>query len=120
MESMPSTCFLGNAGSLYAQRHNPFIYFDAIRTNATRCNKIVPFPELATDLADKATTPNLVWITPNLCNDMHDCNVTTGDTWLNHNLPTIFNSPAWTSQNSLLVITWDEGVGNSNQVPTLV
>ncbi len=39
MEDMPSPCFVGNAGS-YAQKHNPFIYFDDIRTNAARCANI--------------------------------------------------------------------------------
>lgn len=120
MESMPVPCTIGDAGTRYAQKHNPFIYFDDIGTNPTRCNKIVPYSELAADLTIKATTPNFVWITPNLCDDMHNCTVSTGDSWLRNNLPTILYSPAWTSQRSLLVITWDEGFGSSNQIPTLI
>ena len=120
MESMPSACFVGDSGDLYQQKHNPFIYYDDIRTNAARCNKVVPFSELAGDLAQTSTTPNYIWITPNMCNDMHDCSVSKGDSWLNNNLPTIFNSPAWTTENSLLLITWDEGSSDSDQVATLV
>lgn len=120
MESMPSACFVGDSGTLYRQKHNPFIYYNDVRTNPTRCNKIVPYSRLAGDLAQTSTTPNYVWITPNMCNDMHDCSVSTGDTWLKNNLPTIFNSPAWTTQNSLLLITWDEGSSSDYQVATLV
>ncbi len=120
MESMPSACFVGDAGPLYRQKHNPFIYYDDIRTVAARCGKIVPYSQLAGDLSQTGTTPNYVWITPNMCNDMHDCSVSTGDTWLSNNLPTLFNSPAWTTQNSLLMITWDEGTRSDNQVATLV
>src|SRR5262249_32700287 len=50
MEDLPSTCFLGNQGQ-YAQRHNPFIYYDDIRLNPTRCAKIVPFTQFAQDLS---------------------------------------------------------------------
>ncbi|HET7488016.1 MAG TPA: alkaline phosphatase family protein [Acidimicrobiales bacterium] len=120
MESMPSPCFVGDA-SPYAQKHDPFIYFDDVRLNATECNKVVPYTSLAGDLASAATTPSYGWITPNLCNDMHDCSIATGDTWLADNVPAILNSPAFTTQNSLLVITFDEDDSSqSNQVATLV
>lgn len=120
MESMPSSCFVGDYGLGYAQKHDPFMYFDNIRTNPARCNQVVPLPRLASDLSSSATTPNLVWITPNVCNDMHYCGVILGDLWLHEHLPHIFKSPAWTNQNSLLLLTWDEGAGLSNQVATLV
>src|SRR5579859_1255068 len=120
MESMPSPCFVGNSGSLYAQKHDPFIYYDDIRTDPARCNQLVPFSQLANDLGQTSTTPNYVWITPNLCNDMHDCSISTGDGWLQANLPAIFDSPAWKTQNSLMFITWDEGLTDNNQVATLV
>jgi hypothetical protein len=32
-----------------------------------------------------------------------------GDTWLSHVLPLIFKSPAWTTERSLLIVSWDEG-----------
>ena len=120
MESMPSPCFVGDSGT-YAQKHDPFIYYNDIRLNLTECNKVVPYSSFASDLASTATTPNYAWVTPNLCDDMHDCSIATGDTWLSQNVPTILNSPAFTTQNSLLLITWDEDDGTqNNQVPTLV
>lgn len=120
MESMPSNCFIGSSGD-YAQKHDPFIYFDDIRSNPNRCNNIVPLTQLESDLAVTTTTPNFIWISPNLCNDMHNCSVATGDTWLSQEVPRILSSLAFVTQRSLLVITWDEGEGsNGNQVPTIL
>jgi acid phosphatase len=119
-ESMPSNCFLGNSGE-YAQKHNPFVYYDDIRLNSTECNKDVPYTQLSTDLASAATTPSYAWITPNLIDDMHDGTVAQGDTWLSQNVPAILNSPAFTTQHSLLMITWDEDDGSQgNQVPMIL
>jgi len=109
MEDMPSPCFVGDAIPLYKQKHNPFIYFDTVRTNPARCNKIVPFTQFVTDMQTNAV-PNFVWITPNMCNDMHDCPVSVGDTWLKTWVPTILQSPAW-KDNGALFITFDEGSG---------
>src|SRR5207253_1534614 len=81
MEDLPSPCFLGDAYP-YAQKHDPFIYFNDIRTNPAECSKIVPFTQFTTDLATASGTPNYVWITPNLCNDTHDCSISQGDAWL--------------------------------------
>jgi acid phosphatase len=120
MESMPSPCYLTSSGT-YVPRHNPFIYFDDIRTNATRCNShVVPYSVFASDLVSAATTPNYSMIVPNLCNDMHDCSIIAGDIWLKNNLPPILNSPACTVDNCLLILTWDEDDSSqSNQVLTI-
>lgn len=106
MESMPSPCFLGDAYP-YMQKHDPFIYFNDVRNNPTRCGNIVPLAGLAGDLSG-GTVPDFVWITPNMCHDMHDCSVATGDTWLSQEVPLILASSAW-KQGGALFITWDEG-----------
>lgn len=106
-ESMPSTCFLGDAAPLYRQKHNPFIYFDNVRNNPARCAKIVPFTAFQTDLAANAL-PDFVWITPNMCHDAHDCPVSTANEWLQSVVPQIVESPAW-KDNGALFITFDEG-----------
>ncbi len=123
MESMPALCSPGDSGDgLYVQHHNPFYYFDDIRTNPSECGKIVPFSGFGSDISSAATTANYVWISPNNCNNMHDCSIGTGDTWLSRTVPAILGSPAFTSQNSALFITWDEDDSstNSNKVATLV
>jgi phospholipase C len=123
---MPNPCYLGDAGSLYRQKHNPFIYFDSIRKNTARCNKIVPLTQLDTDLKNN-TVPDYTWITPNMCNSMHDCSVSTGDAWLKTWVGKILATPAW-QQNGVLFITFDEGktdagcctLANGGQIVTLV
>lgn len=119
MESMPSSCFLGST-NLYAQKHDPFVYFNDIRENKNRCKNVVALTSLNSDLSS-ASAPNFIWITPNICNDMHDCSTQTGDKWLSKEVPVILNSKAFKNGNSLLVITWDEAENsNSNRVPTII
>jgi phosphatidylinositol-3-phosphatase len=107
MESMPSPCFLGNSGT-YAQKHNPFVYYDDIRTNSARCTSMdVPLTQFDTDLANNHL-PDYAWITPNLCNDGHDCSNSVADSFLGSEVSKILASASF-DQNSLLVITFDEG-----------
>jgi len=119
MEDMPRACFSGSRGS-YAQKHNPFAYFDDVRNDPQRCQSVVPYADLAKDLAS-GTLPSFVWITPDLCHDMHDRGVATGDRWLAQNVPALLNSPAFTQQSSLLAIVWDEDDGSAaNRVPLIL
>jgi hypothetical protein len=111
MESMPSPCFAGNKKP-YAQKHNPFIYYDNIRNNPARCNKIVPLTQLDADLKAN-TVPNFVWITPNLCDDTHECPIETGDQWLQTWAPKLLASQAW-KDHGVLFITYDEGEGDAS------
>jgi phosphatidylinositol-3-phosphatase len=119
MEGMPSPCFVGSA-DLYAQKHNPFVYFDPIRTDPARCSRIVPYDQLAGDFATPAGAPNFAFITPNLCNDGHDCPLSTTDAWLASEVPALLSSPAFTGSRSLLAITYDEGEGGSDRVATIL
>jgi phosphatidylinositol-3-phosphatase len=107
-ESMPSNCLGSNSGE-YAVRHNPPPYF----TSLSGCSTLdVPYTQLATDLANN-TLPAFLFVTPNLIDDMHDGTINNGDTWLSSNLPTILNSPEYTSGSTAVFITWDEGTGGS-------
>ena len=118
-ESMPAPCTAENSG-LYAVKHNPFMYYPSVTNNAGSCSShVVPLNQLAEDLKTASSLPNYVFISPNLCHDMHNCPVQTGDAWLSQQVPTILSSPAFTTQNSLLVITWDEGEGDNNTVSTI-
>jgi phosphatidylinositol-3-phosphatase len=120
MESMPQPAYVGDAYP-YLQKHDPFVYYDDIRANPTEFANVVPYTQLATDLAGAASTPDFGWITPNMLDDMHDGTVAQGDTWLSQNVPALLSSPAFTTQRSLLFITWDENDDSpGNQVPTLV
>jgi hypothetical protein len=111
LEGMPSACFVGDSYP-YMQKHNPWIYYNDIRTNAARCSAhVVPLSQLGTDLG-AGSVPNYVWITPDMCNDMHDCSIATGDSWLSKQVPAIVNSSAF-QNGGVLFITWDEGNTNA-------
>lgn len=107
-ESMPSNCDKSNSGE-YAVRHDPPPYFTSLAGCST---KDVPYSQLATDLAGNAL-PAFSFITPNLIDDMHDGTVAQGNTWLSNNLPKILSSPEYTSGNTAVFITFDEGGGGS-------
>jgi hypothetical protein len=111
---------------LYAQKHNPFMYFEGIRTNTNRMAKIVPFTTFAMDMMSPAAKiPNFVWISPNQCNDMHSvttanamalgipgCDVDStdiaiGDTFVKNTVTAIMGSAAW-ADGAAIVIVWDE------------
>lgn len=112
---------------LYAEKHNPFMYFTNIRGSASRMANIVPLPQLDYDLATN-NVPNLVWISPDQCNDMHgvsdgsplgypNCSypasgldhgaIQLGDAFLKETVTKIMSSRAWT-KDSIMVIVWDE------------
>jgi hypothetical protein len=75
MESMPS---VGDAtdqqypanAALYVNKHNPFVLFTDIKSNAARLQHVKPYAQFADDMASK-DVPSFVWISPNQCHDMH-------------------------------------------------
>jgi phosphatidylinositol-3-phosphatase len=120
MESMPSPGYIGDAYP-YMQKHDPFIYYDDLREDPKQLACVVPYTQLATDLASAATTPSFGWITPNMLHDMHDGTVAEGDSWLSEQVPALLGSPAFGEHPSLLLITWDENDDSpGDQVATLV
>ncbi len=109
-EDMPQPCYLTDT-SLYFPKHDPFIYFDPIRTNTERCQThVVPLTELESDLSS-GNLPNFLFITPNICNDAHDCSVKTADAWLGKYVDWLMGN-AEMAKDGLIVLTWDEGQGD--------
>ena len=106
MSSMPSRCYTGPDTDLYVRRHNPFMYYEDIAKNPARCDRVVPFDEMAGDMQD-GVLPTFVWITPNLCEDMHDCPVSSGDQFLAQQVPALLDQ---LGPSGVLFITFDEGV----------
>jgi hypothetical protein len=116
-ESMPSDCDT-SAASPYAVKHNPAAYFVGLRASCMQ-HDIPLAGNLPHDIA-AGTLPSFSFITPNLCNDMHDCSVHTGDAWLATWIPRLLSGPNYQAGNTLIVLTWDEGVGSVNRIPTIV
>jgi hypothetical protein len=109
-QNVPAGCFTGSVArggpdgpGTYARKHEPAISFTDIARRPTRCADIQDFRHFSPSAAD------FELIVPNMCNDMHDCSTAHGDAFLRRFLPRILTSPAMAG--SLLVVTWDEGVG---------
>lgn len=117
VESMPRNCATSPDGR-YAVKHNPAAYYTALRPSCERSD--VPLEgNLARDVAD-GSLPSFAFITPNLCSDTHDCSVNTGDRWLAQWIPKILSGPNYRASDTVLVLTWDEGTGSDNLIPTIV
>lgn len=125
MESMPSSGFLGDqfpsaAPRLYAQKHNPFVYFSDIATNPSRLNKIQPL-STTTFAAAVAHPANFEYLVPNQCNDMHGTTTCTnldallkqGDATVKALVNSITSAPTFTSRSAVFVV-WDEDDYSSN------
>jgi phospholipase C len=105
MEGMPEPCFTGAEDGTYVKRHNPFLYFPSVVSEADLCNQVVPAERLETDLRD-ATLPAFGWLTPDLCHDAHDCPLREADRYLAATVPTVLSH---LGRHGFLVLTFDEG-----------
>lgn len=129
-ESMPTVGFLGSVfidptsgGTLYAQKHNPFVYFSSVATNPNLLSKIKPFDLAAfqTELNNPHMMPRFVYIVPNQCNDQHStkgctddvANLKLGDNFLKNTVTAIQHSPSFTDRSAIFV-TWDENDFSGN------
>jgi hypothetical protein len=124
MEGAPSPCFLATyGGNDYASKHNPFRYFNDVRSSRSLCSHLRPFGDLAATLRrPAAAVPSFIWVTPTLCHDGHDCSTGVAATWLTGFVNQVTASAAFKS-GGLLIITWDEGfgsLGGGGQVATFV
>jgi phospholipase C len=141
MENLPSpgseveyapTLSDGTIIKLYAQKHNPFMYFSDINSPGNpRLNQIVPYEgNFSADL-QHGTVPNFSFISPNQCHDMHGISpssaalvglptcgfpdsgldhgaIQLGDQWLQQTVTAIKQSSAWRKGKSEIIIAWDE------------
>lgn len=122
------------ANALYAQKHNPFIYFDQLAKDPSRLAKLKTFDALPLDLA--ATAPNFSFIVPNQCHDGHGLPTCRDEAQLQRDydafvastVALIRSSKNWT-ENSAIVITFDEGESShkseaaaktDNRIPAIV
>jgi YVTN family beta-propeller protein len=87
----------------------PMTYFASVRDRPAYCAAhLLPLQAMSHDLASAATTPNFAWVAPNDCTDMEGCGIRAGDRFLASELGEIMRSPAWRTQRSLAIITFDE------------
>jgi acid phosphatase len=99
-------------GLSYVRRHNPFVTFDDIRTNAARCAHLVDEQAFAADVA-AGTLPQYAFYVPDLIHDGHDSSIATAGAWLTGFLqPLLADAP--TMAGTLIVVTYDEGSGTAD------
>ena len=93
----------------YWDDDQPMMYFKDVRERPSYCAAhLVPAESLPGDLRRASTTPDFAWIAPDDCFDMEGCGVAAGDGFVRQELGLIMRSPAWTTQRSLAIITFDE------------
>ncbi len=126
---------LGGGGYSTPTDRTPFLAFSDIYNNPARvASHIFDVSQMATDLADSATTPNFAWLAADEATNMegpisnlqgivswaisqlttHQYNVKAGDEFLQSTLPIIFNSAVWQdpTQKSAIFLTFDEDFNN--------
>jgi phospholipase C len=119
-QSMPRAGWLGitwpKSGSptLYAQKHNPFVYFTDIASNSKRLANILPLTD-ETLGRTLAKPPTFTYIVPDQCHDMHGTSTCTnfdallekGDDTVASIVNAITGAPTFTA-NSVVFVVWDE------------
>lgn len=106
-EDLPFPGFTGISYANYVRRHNPIIDFTDTCAAGQKTNS-VPFTQLATDIANRAT-PNYAYVTPNLQDDAHDGTLAAADSWLSGHLPAILSLPEFQpGGDGLMFIVFDE------------
>ena len=103
----------------------PPMYFADVRNRPAYCSAhVVPLESMTSDLSRTSRTPNFTWVGINDCDDMEGCGIRAGDRFLANQLGQIMRSPAWRTQRSLAIITFDEDAYDHEhppqRVPTLV
>lgn len=128
-ESLPKTGALASVapshaeGELYAQKHNPFAYFDSFVEKPERLARMKPYADLTSDLA-AGQAPNFALIVPDLCHDGHgaqtcrdrDQLIRDYDEFTQEAVAAIRASSAWT-KNVAIVVTFDEGARSLYDAP---
>ncbi len=105
-ESYPGHCFTGMHSGTYARKHEPFMSFKNISTDAARCSHIVNASELDGDIR-KGTLPDYSLYIPDMNNDGHDTTVAYANDWLKKAFGPRLSDPAFT-RGMLFVVTFDE------------
>jgi acid phosphatase len=108
-ELLPQPGFLGCADGAYKRKHNPLSNWKSL---VAFNQPFSAFPQ------DFAKLPTVSLVVPDQLNDMHDGTIAQADTWLSQNIE---QYAKWSlSHNSLLIVTWDEDNGKSdNNIATI-
>ena len=111
-ESMSSPCQVATRGS-YDNFHNPFILYQDIRYNTSRCDAHIVNSAAFNSSVANGTLPAFSYYIPNKYDDCAKSNLTVCDNWLRNFLTPILNSthPAVRklAASTVFFIVYDEG-----------
>ena len=119
-EDLPAVGAVDCIAGAYARKHNPWVNWQSSPVNTVPAQRNRPLTDFPTDFG---TLPTVSIIVPNQQNDMHDGQdpdrIHRADQWLQARLERYVE---WAqTHNSLLIITWDEDNGKSeNHIPTIL
>lgn len=120
-ESMPSACDKSDSGNYYV-KHNPAAYYSNLALSCSHRDLslgTLSSSPLIKAFQSETTAPAFTFVTPNICDDMHGALqclfnlVQSGDSWLKSWLPAITATPVYQSNDTAIVIVWDEGAFGS-------
>lgn len=112
-------CFAGDSHGKYRRKHNPFVSFDNIRNNASRCGNIVNADQLWTDI-ESEVLPRFIFYTPDISNDGHDTGLAEGASWAYKFVNRLLDYQVMRDE-TLIVLTYDEGLlVGENKIFTLL
>ena len=132
----PEKCLgIPDSDPLYASKHNGVVNFANLQT-PSELAKMTPMGQLSSDLST-GQVPNFSYIVPDMCHDMHGAppycvdsgnGKTPGDTWLTatgdafvgQTVNQITSSPVWSTGNTAIVITFDEGSSGTSKTANIV
>jgi Phosphoesterase family len=112
-EAYPGHCFLGERSGTYVRKHVPFLSFENVQKDPSRCANIVEASVLASDIAT-GSLPDYSLYIPDEKNDGHDTGPAFADRWLAQAFGPLLNNQAF-MKGLLLVVTFDEA---ANDDPT--
>jgi len=114
-DGLPHQGYDGGDAGEYSEHHNPLSYMSDVRNDPNQQQNLVPFTQLATDIANHAL-PNYGFIVPDLLDDAHDGTLAQADAWLQANIAPLLASPDFnTPGGGLLIITFDESEDSDTQ-----
>jgi acid phosphatase len=98
-ESLPANGFKGCRLHSYTRSHNPWVNFTNLADSTN-----LRFEDFPTNFD---ALPTVAFVIPDKRDDMHDGSIVRADTWLHEHLDSYVQ---WAqTNNSLFVLTWDEG-----------
>lgn len=106
-ENFPGHCFLGMQKGSYVRKHVPFLSYQNVQENQSRCGRIVEASEFNNDIRD-GSLPDYSFYVPNLKNDGHDTGVAYADKWFERTFGPLLSNSRF-MKDLLLVVTFDEG-----------